>query len=338
MKKRVFSFLLILCLMLSFSACSYEFDGDGGASSFFSATCTVTFHPENGEENIHRTVLSGERVSSPADPACDGKIFLGWFTDPTLTERYDFSAGVTHDLDLYASYLSDYAAWLNRLTLDFVPATVTVYTASTKSGMFGFADKTTSLKSGSGVIFYRNANYYYLLTNNHVVTKDADATGVSYEIEDYRGATYDATNQIQVIASDPDYDLAVVSFAGPTGENALSTVSLGTADPALGSPLAAVGQPNGQKNAVTFGLAETYRVSDLQAESGISSVSFPVLFHTAPISQGSSGGAVVDEDLNIIAINFAEASDGDGSFVYGLAVPISRVREFLTKYEVPTGE
>ena len=178
MKKRVFSFLLILCLMLSFSACSYEFDGDGGASSFFSATCTVTFHPENGEENIHRTVLSGERVSSPADPACDGKIFLGWFTDPTLTERYDFSAGVTHDLDLYASYLSDYAAWLNRLTLDFVPATVTVYTASSKTGRFGL-ETTTSLKSGSGVIFYRNANYYYLLTNNHVVTKDADATGVS---------------------------------------------------------------------------------------------------------------------------------------------------------------
>lgn len=336
MKKRVFLFLLILCLMLSFSACSYEFDGDGGASSFFSATCTVTFHPENGEENIRRTVLSGERVSSPADPVCDGKIFLGWFTDPTLTERYDFSAGVTHDLDLYASYLSDYAAWLNRLTLDFVPATVTVYTTS-KSGRFGL-ETTTSLKSGSGVIFYRNANCYYLLTNNHVVTKDADATGVSYKIEDYRGVTYDATNQIQVIASDPDYDLAVVSFAGPTGENALSAVSLGTADPALGSPLAAVGQPSGQKNAVTFGLAESYRVSDLHEESGVSSISFPVLFHTAPISQGSSGGAVVDENLQIVAINFAEASDGDGAFVYGLAVPISRVREFLTKYEVPTGE
>ena len=177
MKKRVFSFLLILCLLLSFSACSYEFDGDGGASSYFSGTCTVTFHPENGEEDIRRTVLSGERISSPADPVRDGNLFLGWFTDAVLTERYDFSAGVTHDLDLYASYLPDYAAWLNRLTLDFVPAAVTVYTASTKSGRFGL-ETTTSLKSGSGVIFYRNANYYYLLTNNHVVTKDADATGV----------------------------------------------------------------------------------------------------------------------------------------------------------------
>ena len=65
--------------------------------------CTVTFR--NGE-TVYRTdtVDEGSRVASPADPARDGEVFLGWFTDPACGSRYDFTAPVTADTELYAGF------------------------------------------------------------------------------------------------------------------------------------------------------------------------------------------------------------------------------------------
>lgn len=50
------------------------------------------------------TLWSGECVERPADPAEDGWLFTGWFTDKEATTAYDFAVPVTSDIILYAGW------------------------------------------------------------------------------------------------------------------------------------------------------------------------------------------------------------------------------------------
>ena len=50
------------------------------------------------------TLWSGECVERPADPAEDGWLFTGWFTDKEATTAYDFAVPVTSDITLYAGW------------------------------------------------------------------------------------------------------------------------------------------------------------------------------------------------------------------------------------------
>lgn len=96
-----------------------------------------------------------------------------------------------------------------------------------------------------------------------------------------------------------------------------------------GEAVAAIGQPGGQRNALTYGHAEECRVLGASAGSDDSQVMFPVLYHTAPIASGSSGGAVVNFAGELVAVNFAGAYSEEGEYRAGLAIPIERVLEYL---------
>lgn len=66
----------------------------------------------------------------------------------------------------------------------------------------------------------------------------------------------------------------------------------------------------------------------------ISNVKFNVYRHSADIKGGSSGGALLNEDLELIGINYA----GKCFFVIlsidSFALPISNVKEFISLYNV----
>lgn len=67
---------------------------------------TVFFHQQNGQSNDVTTkdVYLGQTVEEPAKPTYGGHEFLGWFTDPSSGERYDFKQKITGDLTLYAHW------------------------------------------------------------------------------------------------------------------------------------------------------------------------------------------------------------------------------------------
>ncbi|MGI6701842.1 MAG: InlB B-repeat-containing protein [Christensenellales bacterium] len=44
----------------------------------------------------------GETVARPADPVWDGYVFVGWYTDESYAELFDFDTEITEDLTLYA--------------------------------------------------------------------------------------------------------------------------------------------------------------------------------------------------------------------------------------------
>ena len=65
---------------------------------------TVTFETNGGSAVAPQTVIEGGTVSVPAPPTKSGYSFAGWYTDPGLTQAYDFSAPVTASFTLYAKW------------------------------------------------------------------------------------------------------------------------------------------------------------------------------------------------------------------------------------------
>ena len=184
-----------------------------------------------------------------------------------------------------------------------------------------------ALSSGSGVIFYSDNKNYYLLTNNHVSVKEKGYDKVSYKIKDYKDKYYTGT----LIYDDPKYDLSIMSFK--KGKEELGTISLADANPKTNDEIIAIGQPKGQGNAISFGKVIGYsNLTISNTETYQSNVQFPVIKHNAEIKNGSSGGAILDINLNLVGINYAGSTKSDGTFVAGYSIPIEKVHEFLDLY------
>ena len=145
----------------------------------------------------------------------------------------------------------------------------------------------------------------------------------SYEVID----AYGRVHRAEVLYRDAAYDLSLLSIS--KGLKKLSVAPLATATSEINTPVLAVGSPDGQLNTVTVGAVVDFtkvEIDDISAEDN--AIDFPVLFHDAPIDNGSSGGALFDGTLSLIGINFA-ATERDDSFKYGLAVGADKIREFL---------
>ncbi len=69
-----------------------------------SDTATVYFNTREAEHFATQTVNIGECVEKPEDPIMEGYDFLGWYTNNTVTEEWDFSTPVTHDMRLFAKW------------------------------------------------------------------------------------------------------------------------------------------------------------------------------------------------------------------------------------------
>lgn len=87
----------------------------------------------------------------------------------------------------------------------------------------------------------------------------------------------------------------------------------------VGTEVYAVGSPLGLKNTVSDGvISGTYKDKEINAK---------VYQHTAPISPGSSGGALVDKHGKLIGINYASYADGQN---LNLAI---KIKDFNKEYE-----
>lgn len=65
---------------------------------------TVTFHPNNGEDNIVKEVSKYAKVEVFDDPTWTGKNFYGWYTNDTFTTAFDFDTKITANMDVYAQW------------------------------------------------------------------------------------------------------------------------------------------------------------------------------------------------------------------------------------------
>ena len=93
----------------------------------------VTFI-SNGETYRNITVVDGQAVSKPEDPARSGYIFTGWYTDESCTTMYDFNARVTSSFNLYAGWQKDEVPGVTEWTVTFVSNGTTYKTVPVEDG------------------------------------------------------------------------------------------------------------------------------------------------------------------------------------------------------------
>ncbi len=323
--KRIFKPLLALMLALalafSLSSCSVLntlFASDGSHEVTF--VCA-------GEESAV-SVRAGSVVSPPKTPKRENRIFAGWFTDEECKKEYDFSTPVTRDMRLYADFVSDGAALTNAITLEVMPALVTV------ENVYRSSPSSETKAQGSGFIYKIEGGRAFVLTNCHVAY--ATSAFQSITVKDFRGEEYQAQIYRKSPISDPaisaEYDLAILVF--PYSGDSLCALSFADADVRIGDEVVSLGSPQNQSHAITFGEVLDFCTVNLVGGSAEeSNVTFAVIHHSAAITSGSSGGPVLDADLMVVGVNYAGTKPEEGEiFGMGCAVPLSKVLEFLILY------
>lgn len=324
LKLRFFSLMLALATLFCVSACGGNEDEKSGTNQY-----QVTFVCNNGSMKPSITVDEGETVSTPSDPKKTNYIFTGWYADSSCNNKYDFSKPVTKDLTLYAKYEIDAATVTNKITTDTIKSVVKIYNKSYNT-FLGFETSSTS-SQGSGFCFHIQDNNYYILTNCHVARKEDSYDKQKFTIIDYQGDSYDGylyknpNKSMSAIAA--SYDLACLYFKS-TSTN-VQSLSIVNSDPDLKEDVIAVGAPEGQSNSITYGKISNYGTITLSnTTTSESDVRFDVVFHSAYINSGSSGGPLLNADLKVVGVNYAVSRSSTRSY----AIPAVKVKEFLKNY------
>jgi serine protease Do len=163
--------------------------------------------------------------------------------------------------------------------------------------------------SGSGVLFRSDG---HVLTNFHVVD---GADSVKVVIDSGRELS------AKILGSDPETDVAVLKIdGGPFPVASLGTAAdlrVGQSAIAIGSPLGLAGGPS-----VTVGVVSALH---RRLDTRVGPPLLDMIQTDAPISPGSSGGALLDGGGAVIGLTTAVATS-DGAQGLGFATPIDVAR------------
>ncbi|ANU27264.1 S1C family serine protease [Planococcus versutus] len=178
---------------------------------------------------------------------------------------------------------------------------------------------------GSGVIYKKDGEMAYIVTNNHVVEGAQD---VMVTLED--GTELDA----EVLGTDIWTDLAVLKVAG---ENIETVAEFGDSSVLqAGEPVIAIGNPLGLQfsGSVTTGvISGTERLVPLDInQDGTEDWQSEVLQTDAAISPGNSGGALINAQGQLIGINSMKISQEAVEGI-GLAIPINTAIPVISDLE-----
>lgn len=187
-------------------------------------------------------------------------------------------------------------------------------------------DTLQTYSEGSGVIYYKNLNYAYIATNNHVV---ADSDQLQVILSDGRKIA------AQKVGTDPETDLAVLKVNSKYINQVAKFASSKNLVP--GQPVIAVGSPLGSQYAtsVTQGIISAKsRVVNVVNDQGQVTNEATVIQTDAAINPGNSGGPLVNEQGQVIGINSMKLSrSGDGTAIEGMgfAIPSDEVVNILNQ-------
>ena len=233
--------------------------------------------------------------------------------------------------------------FVNDVELNAVTKTVRVEAKLYRTNMDYLTDN-YSTSIGTGVIYKNIGSTYYLLTNNHVISKiqyNKDSGGY-ITFSNVKYTIYDAYNNSfssEVLYNDKNYDLAIMIFERGTSKKyekeAIGVFEFSEAKLKTSSMLCAIGECLGQRNFIQVGYYQkSQKFSPNENETEISNITFNVIVHSAYINNGSSGGALVDKDLKLVGINFASASyEYINKYICTYAIPAAKAKEFINNYE-----
>jgi putative serine protease PepD len=234
---------------------------------------------------------------------------------------------------------TDSVTWVTGAASEAAPSVVTINVVSNAGS-----------GNGSGIFLTADG---YVLTNTHVVTLDGATAQVKIQVKTSDGHVYPA----KIIGTDPTNDLAVIKVDAP-----ISFTPIVFADSSqinVGDRVVAIGAPLGLANTVTEGIVSalnrTIQVASAAApensDGGLgglqlftgsgTAVNLRVIQTDAAINPGNSGGALVNSQGQLVGINVAIASAGNGgqsgNIGVGFAIP-SNVAERISKEIMKTGK
>ena len=195
------------------------------------------------------------------------------------------------------------------------PSVVSIVVETTSTNWFG--QTSASSASGTGMIVTADG---YVLTNKHVVE---NAKKIQIVMHD--GTTY---SDVKLIGVDPLNDVAFIKI---NNVKDLPTVTLGDSKTLQAEQqVIAIGNALGQyQNTVTEGIisgtGRSLIASDKSNTSNYEQLS-DMIQTDASINSGNSGGPLINAGGQVIGINTAVYSDGNG---IGFAIPISSIKGML---------
>lgn len=164
---------------------------------------------------------------------------------------------------------------------------------------------------GSGFIFMRKGNTYFVMTNNHVI-KGMDKIRITL---------HDGTviEDVKVVGGDSSSDIAVLKFES---KDDLPVAKLGNSDELrVGDWVIAIGSPFGFSSTVTVGVISAKHRSIGAIPEAPSIQDF--LQTDAAINPGNSGGPLVNVRGEVVGVNTAIVSRTGQYAGIGFAVPIN---------------
>ena len=200
--------------------------------------------------------------------------------------------------------------------------TTTVSSGSSSSfyGLFGGSQSYEAQTSGTGIIVGKNDKELLVVTNAHVVEAVNDLKCVFVD-----GESVSAT----VKGSKSDKDIAVVAInLSDIKDSTINSIAIAeladSDDVAIGQEVVAIGNALGEGQSVTNGI-----ISATNRSITVNNVTFSGLLMTnAAINSGNSGGALLNAEGKVIAINFAKtSSDGVEGMAY--SIPVSNVMDII---------
>lgn len=200
--------------------------------------------------------------------------------------------------------------------------TTTVSSGSSSSfyGLFGGSQSYEAQTSGTGIIVGKNDKELLVVTNAHVVSDVNDLKCVFVD-----GESVSAT----VKGSKSDKDIAVVAInLSDIKDSTINSIAIAeladSDDVAIGQEVVAIGNALGEGQSVTNGI-----ISATNRSITVNNVTFSGLLMTnAAINSGNSGGALLNAEGKVIAINFAKtSSDGVEGMAY--SIPVSNVMDII---------
>lgn len=153
---------------------------------------------------------------------------------------------------------------------------------------------------GSGVIYKKDDNKAFIITNNHVI----EGAG-KLEVVTVDGVTHKA----ELVGADKVSDIAVLSIDGK-GIDRIAEIG-DSSKLRLGETVIAIGNPLGLGDTLTSGIVSyTERTIPVSLnQDGVYDWEQEVIQTDAAINEGNSGGALVDLDGKVIGINTMKISD-----------------------------
>jgi serine protease Do len=180
---------------------------------------------------------------------------------------------------------------------------------------------------GSGFIFKKKGNEYYIMTNNHVVK---GATKIIIKLSDkseYKGKS------VKIVGTDPKTDVAVLKIKA---DHELPVVRLGDSDSIkVGDWAIAIGNPFGLERTVTVGVISAKGRSGLVLPESPTYQDF--IQTDAAINFGNSGGPLVNIKGEVIGINTAIKTPSGGFVGIGFAIPIN-LAKYVAKQLIEKGK